>query len=126
MARRRAVSRGTVGKVTACTKIPAVKSWALTSLATALAKAGRDAEVRAIDAELRERAAGGWVPPLILAVMACMTGDFTRGATELVRSMQERDFWLPCVYLDNELVQLFSRDPVIVGIWKQSGLPFPV
>jgi TolB-like protein/tRNA A-37 threonylcarbamoyl transferase component Bud32/Flp pilus assembly protein TadD len=98
-------------------------AWSLTSYAMALHKLGRLDDVAAIDRELRERATVTWVPPLLLAAMACMRDDFDEAREDIVRSFEARDYWLPCVPRDAELLQLFTRDRTIPAVFARVGLP---
>ncbi len=98
-------------------------NWALTSYAMALHQLGRMDEVESIERELRERSAAGWVPPLLLAAMACMRDDFDTAREDVVRSFEARDYWLPCVPRDRELLRLFTRDRTIPAVFARVGLP---
>ncbi|MHB1069064.1 MAG: hypothetical protein ACYC1W_04260, partial [Gemmatimonadaceae bacterium] len=99
--------------------------WSLVSLAFLRDRMGDTAAVRSIAAELRERAQSGWVPPLILALVSCLSGDHDEVVGHLMRSLEARDFWLPSVVHDANMVEALRRNPAAVAVFRQVGLPFP-
>ncbi len=99
--------------------------WSLVSLAFLRDRMGDAAAVRGIAAELRERAQSAWVPPLILALVSCLSGDHDEVVGHLMRSLEARDFWLPSVVHDANMVEALQRNPAAAAVFRQVGLPFP-
>jgi len=97
--------------------------WALSLLCGSLAEAGRDAEARAVHAELTSRAVREYVQPYMLAAATAGIGDADAAIAYAERAYEERDASLATFGRNHVVGRSLWADPRFFDILRRLALP---
>ena len=75
-------------------------AWAICDLASTLAMSGQEDEARVLLAELEDRSAREWIPPMAISLIYANLGEIDRALDWLERSYDARGVWLVALRTD--------------------------
>jgi serine/threonine protein kinase/tetratricopeptide (TPR) repeat protein len=97
--------------------------WAVGTLCVCLADSGRDAEARALEAEMKSRAVSAYVQPFWLAIVAAAVGNADAAIAHAERAFDERDPTLALFGRNWKGAHHLTSDPRYVDILRRMKYP---